>query len=108
MVYQIAISATDNRDKLNPPRPNRAVAHNKSGRGMYSNAGVVEGDKDWKPNTKTATSIVPAASTAASKYRATFTFRIKEIPFELQTTIAGATVSWANAFVQNRSSPSGQ
>src|SRR5277367_5213300 len=43
--YQIEISATDKRETLNPPKPNRATAHNRNGRGRYSSAGVVEGGK---------------------------------------------------------------
>ena len=33
IVYQFEISAVDNTDTLNPPNPNRAAAHNKSGSG---------------------------------------------------------------------------
>src|SRR5580765_4083838 len=95
MVYQIEISATDKRERLNPPKPNRAAAHNRNGRGTYSSAGVVEGDKSGKPNTKTATSIVPAANRAASDIRATLTLRIDEMPLELQRTIRGTIVSAA-------------
>src|ERR1700748_1981719 len=67
MVYQIEISATDKRERLRPPKPNRAAAHKRKGRGTYSNAGVVEGDKNGEPNTKNATSTVPAANRAASE-----------------------------------------
>jgi len=43
--YQIEISETDKRETLNPPKPNRAAAHNRNGRGRYSSAGDVEGGK---------------------------------------------------------------
>src|SRR5580700_1794934 len=45
MVYLIEISATDKREKLSPPKPKRAAAHNKNGRGRYRSAGVVDGEK---------------------------------------------------------------
>src|SRR5436190_15427605 len=108
MVYQIEMSATDKRERLNPLKPNRAAAHNRNGRGTYSSAGVVEGDKRGEPNTKTATSTVPTPSRAASEHRAKLALRIQEMPFRLQRTIAGTIVSAANELVQNRSIPSGQ
>src|SRR6266576_6129930 len=108
IVYQVEMSDRNKRERLNPPKPNRAAAHNKNGSGTYSNAGVVAGDTPCKPNTKTATNTVPAVSRAASNNRATVILRIQETPFELQSTTVGTIVSSANALVQNRSSPTGQ
>src|SRR6516164_2317499 len=108
-ICQLETSAIHKTDRLNPPEPKRTVAHSRSGRGIYNKAGVVvAGDRGWKPNTKIVTSTVAIASRLASPIREGLVFRIQEIPFEKQSTMAGTTVNSANAFVQNRSAPSGQ
>src|ERR1700704_4985283 len=107
IVNQVEISASDKRDTLKPPKPNRAAAHNNNGRGAYSNAGAVAGDTACKPNTKTARSTVATASRAASPHRVALILRIEERSFGLQTTV-GTIVSSANALVQNRCIPSCQ
>src|SRR5215475_278670 len=96
------------RDELNPQEPNRIVAHSRNGSGAYRSAGVVAGDTLGKSNTTTVTSAVPTASSPASHHRASVALRIQELPFEMESTIIGTTVSSAKALLKNRSPLNGQ
>src|SRR5690242_10809633 len=93
VAYQDEISAMPMRVTLNPPEPNRTVAHSRSGRGAYSNAGLVLVNEGCKPNTTTQTRKVAIPNRPASMDLIRVVFRIQERPFRPQSTTMGTIVS---------------